>query len=267
MGFLLFSRVIFIMMMEKTETPEGFVAYESPQESARFSCRVMRYILTGGDSARMLEKISQDKADLAIVRIPTTRSDLISLLGGICMKVVFGDCLVIYSRDNLKIGPPGPLKNNIVFRTAAESDFRLLDSMTEKIFAGYRNHYHNNRLLGDFNLVEGYKEWTRRHVNEPGKRCLIGYLHDEPCAYSTIRSDEMESEGVLYGVMPEFRAMGIYRDLIRATVDLFMREKAPLTIVSTQVENTAVQRVWVTEGFFLTQSYYTIHLTAVHGRG
>ena len=30
--------------------------------------------------------------------------------------------------------------------------------------------------------------------------------------------------------MPEFRAMGIYRDLVRAIVGLFMRENSPETI-------------------------------------
>ena len=134
-----------------------------------------RYVLTGQDAGPMLEQIGLDAPDLAIVRIPTSRSDLIPRLGGVCVEAIFGDCLVIYSRDNLTVGPPRPLKNNMILRTATESDFSLLDSMTEKIFASHRNHYCNNPQLSDFNLVEGYQEWTRLHVTIPGRRCLVGY--------------------------------------------------------------------------------------------
>jgi ribosomal protein S18 acetylase RimI-like enzyme len=224
-------------------------------------------VLTGKDAGPMLEQIRLDAPDLAVVRIPTSRPDLITLLGGVCVEAIFGDCLLTYSRDNLTVGPPGPLRNKLILRTATESDFELSDLMTERIFATYRNHYCNNPQLGDFKLVRGYQEWTRLHITTPGRQCLVGYLDNRPCAYATIRTDEKESEIVLNGVIPEFRGMGIYRDLVRAVVALFMGENSPETIVSTQVENAAVQRVWVTEGFLLSRSYYTIHLNTVPAKG
>ncbi len=54
-------------------------------------------------------------------------------------------------------------------------------------------------------------------------------LDDSLCGYA--RSEMVRRKlRVLYGVMPEFRGMGVYRDLIRATVDLFMRADSPTTI-------------------------------------
>ncbi len=242
---------------------QDFVSYYSLEESRRFACEVYRYILEGADPSLMLEQIQRDRADLAIVRIPTSQSELLQPLGAMCQASVLADCLVIYSRDNLKIGPPGPLKNPLKLRKAEISDFPLLDSLTAQIFSDYRNHYNKNPRLSHFNLVEGYQEWVRLHVTTSNKRCFIVYLDNQPCAFAAIKMDETESQWVLGGVIPQFQAKGMYRDLVRFTVGLFMDEKSPLTVFSTQLEHLAVQRVWVSEGFFLTRSYYTIHLNSV----
>lgn len=102
---------------------QDFVSYYSLEESRRFACEVYRYILEGADPSLMLEQIQRDRADLAIVRIPTSQSELLQPLGAMCQTSVLADCLVIYSRDNLKIGPPGPLKNPLKLRKSG--NFRL----------------------------------------------------------------------------------------------------------------------------------------------
>jgi hypothetical protein len=243
---------------------QDFVSYYSPEESQRFACKVYRYVLEGADPSVMLEQIRKDQADLAIVRIPTAQSELMQPLAAMCETAVLCDCLVIYSRDNLKVGAPGPFRNPVELRKAEISDFPLLDSLTAQIFPDYRNHYNKNPRLSHFNLVEGYQEWVRLHVTTSNKRCFIAYLDNQPCGFAAIKIDESESQWVLGGVMPNFQGIGLYRDLLRFTVKLFMDEKSPLTVFSTQLEHLAVQRVWVSEGFFLTRSYYTIHLNSVH---
>lgn len=247
-------------MSEPNSPAADFISYESPTESARFERLVKRYVLTGFDAAPMLEQIRLEAADLAIVRIPTSRSDLILELSNLSAEMIFGDCLVVYARDNKQMGFPPALRNNLVLREAGESDFDLVDSLTEDIFSTYRNHYSNNPRLGSFQLVDGYKEWARSHVTEPGKKCLIAETGGEPCAYSVVRLGDQETEGVLLGVASSFRRRGIYRDLVRATLTAFMRADSPVSTISTQVENVVVQRVWVNEGFLLSKSFYTIHL-------
>jgi ribosomal protein S18 acetylase RimI-like enzyme len=211
----------------------------------------------------MVAQIRLDAADLAIVRIPTSRSDLILELSKLCGEMIFGDCLVIYARDNKQMGFPPALRNNLVLREAGESDFDLVDSLTEDIFSTYRNHYANNPRLGSFQLIDGYKEWARSHVSQPGKKCFIAEINREPCAYSVVRMGDQETEGVLLGVVSTFRRRGIYRDLVRETLNAFIRAGSPVTTISTQVENVVVQRVWASEGFMLTKSFYTLHLNDV----
>ncbi len=60
----------------------------------------------------MLDQIRLDAVDLAIVRIPTSQADLI-FLSTKFVKSRFWRLPLIYSRDNLKAGPPRPLRNNI----------------------------------------------------------------------------------------------------------------------------------------------------------
>jgi ribosomal protein S18 acetylase RimI-like enzyme len=145
-------------------------------------------------------------------------------------------------------------------RPATEQDFPLLDRLTDAIFADYVNHYGANPRLAGFDLSDGYREWTRGHVGTGHLRCLLGSVDGVPCSYGTVRLDVEECEIVLNGVLPEYRSRGVYRDLLRAMVGLFMDHGAPLSMISTQVDNRAVQRVWVKEGFRLDDSYFTVHL-------
>lgn len=162
--------------------PLAFEVTDSPTETARFQRLVKRYTLTGSDEKDMLHVIAKDAPDLAIVRIPTDRSERI------CDDVVMGDCLVIDERDNERYGEPGPLRNpGLKLRVGTDADIPVIDELTEIIFEGYRN-------------------------------------------------------------------------LIRATVKLFMEEDPPMTKVSTQIDTLPVQRVWSTEGFHLNRAYYTLRL-------
>lgn len=240
--------------------PRGFIASDSPSESARFQRRVRRYELAGVDAQPLLSAIASDDAELAIIRIPTDRTDVMRQLQAVGDELILGDCLVIYSRDNKKLGLPGALRNQLQFRYATADDGALLDSMTEVIFEGYRNHYTSNPRLAAFGLTDGYKEWTRSYVGMNERRCLLAELDGEVCAYATVRFSADETEGVLYGVMPKYQGQGVYRDIIRATLARFMEAGSPQTIVSTQIDNRAVQKVWATEGFSLAGSQYTLHL-------
>jgi len=239
----------------------GFTATDSPTESARFGFAVRRYAIGAGDPDPLLDAIRSDGADLAIVRLPTSRTDVLNRLREVGDDVLLGDCLVVYRRDNVRLGrPEGPTNESFVARPAVEADFDLLDRLTDEIFVGYRNHYQANPRLGGFDLSEGYREWTRGHVGTGELRCLIGSVDGVECSYGTVRIDAEECEIVLNGTLPEYRSRGVYRDLLRAMVRLFMDEGAPVSMISTQVDNVAVQRVWVKEGFRLDDSYFTVHL-------
>ena len=247
--------------MRSPQHPETFTMVDSQVESARFGRRVRRYELIGDDAAPLLESLRTEPPDLAIVRIPTSRGELITQLCELGGQFVLGDCRVIYTRDNQAASRPGGRREAAFrLRPASTGDAMLLDSLVERIFAGYHTHYISNPRLAPFPLTDGYKEWTRSHVGSGEKRCLIAEMEDEPCAFTTLHVTAAAGEVVLNGVLPAYRGKGVYRELLRATIDTFIDAGARTTVIATQIDNRAVQRVWVTEGFSLARSEYTIHI-------
>lgn len=247
--------------MRDSRLAQDFVMADSPVESARFGRRVRRYELTGDDPAPLLNSLRSDPPDLAIVRLPTRRGALITDLCALGGQLVLGDCRVIYTRDNLDSArPAGTPDRAFRLRAADQADAPLLDSLVERIFAGYHTHYVSNPRLAPFPVTDGYKEWTRAHIGRGAQRCMIGELDSEPCAFTSVHLTPEAGEVVLNGVLPGFRGRGIYRELLRRTIDVFVDNGARTTVIATQIDNRAVQRVWVTEGFHLTRSEYTIHI-------
>ena len=249
------------MQIPDSECPGGYLAYEIAAESRRFGRKVRRYVLAGPDAGPMADAIASDKVDLAIVRIPTDQLGVVNDLSNRFDSVLLADCLVVYTRENVRSGVPDPPRNgHWILQAATVDDGQLLDSMTEQVFANYSNHYSANPDLHGFKLGDAYKEWVGSHVTESGRGCFIARISGTPVGFATVRLGEDEGEGVLYGVLPEHQGRGVYRDLIRSTVREFMERGYVRTLVSTQVDNRAVQRVWASERFSLTHSYFTIHI-------
>ena len=250
------------MNTSSNKNESGFIREDSSAESIRFGYNVQRYYYLGKKPKSLIKAIKMDSPDIAIVRIPTDQAFLIKKFHHFCDDVILADCLTGYKRDNIKLGKANPIRNkNFSLEEATDSDISLLDELTEKIFYDYRNHYSSNPLFNQHKLTDAFKEWTRSYVSSDSqKNCLIAYLDNDVCGYATVRIDENESEGILYGVLPEFRGKGVYRDIIRSSLDYFIQMGSPKTIVSTQIDNKAVQRVWSTEGFHLNKTLYTIHL-------
>lgn len=231
----------------------------SEVESLRFQMDVHRFRYREGSESEFIDQIRGTGWDLAIVRVPTSKLDLLGQLlafpdARLC------DCLVEFTRDNRRVGPPSAIQTSgFEIMRFATSDLALLDDMVGQIFTNYANHYSRNPRLASFSLVDSYREWARGFVDVTDRRCLLATVAGIPAAIATVKMTE-PTEGVLYGVLPEFQGRGLYHDLIRATVQDFVHAGSALTVVSTQLENRAVQVVWIKEGFRPTSSWYTVHL-------
>ncbi len=247
--------------MHASQRSASYTAADSPLETARFGRQVRRYALTGDDAAPLIDALRVERPGIAIVRIPTARAELITTLTELGGQFVLGDCRVIYTRDNEAAGrTAGSRTHGFRMRPADVADAPLLDALVEEIFAGYRTHYATNPQLAAIPVTEGYKEWTRAHIGAGERRCLVGEVSGVPCAFTTVHVTRAAGEVVLNGVRPQNRGQGIYRALLRATIDTFIDAGAQTTVIATQIDNRAVQRVWVTEGFRLATSEYTIHI-------
>ncbi len=68
-----------------------------------------------------------------------------------------------------------------------------------------------------------------------------------------------DGQAVVGGVTPAARRLGAYRTLLVAGMRGLAAEGATRMIVSTQVTNVAVQKVWARLGFEPGWSRYTLH--------
>ena len=68
-----------------------------------------------------------------------------------------------------------------------------------------------------------------------------------------------EGEGVLFGVAPAAQGRGIYRSFMVRGMEWCLAQGTSRMVVSTQITNIAVQKVWTRLGFEPHKSYLTFH--------
>jgi len=93
-----------------------------------------------------------------------------------------------------------------------------------------------------------------------GMGLRVGTIERRIVAFATLRRNSAEEgEGVLFGVAPEAQGRGIYRSLMIGAMLWFRTRGTARMVVSTQVTNAAVQKVWTRLGFEPWKSNYTFH--------
>ncbi len=129
-------------------------------------------------------------------------------------------------------------------------------------FAGYLGHYHADPRLDRRQCDASYMDWAYRSSlsTDEGDGVLVAELGGQIVAFATMRlNSPVESEGVLFGVTPQAQGKGLYRSLVSAGMQWSKARGAIRMVVSTQVTNIAVQKVWARLGFEPSKSYYTFH--------
>jgi GNAT superfamily N-acetyltransferase len=78
--------------------------------------------------------------------------------------------------------------------------------------------------------------------------------------FATLRlNNPEEGEGVLFGVGPLAQGQGIYRSFMIHGMEWCLQQGMTRMVVSTQITNIAVQKVWTRLGFEPSHAYYTFH--------
>lgn len=236
-------------------------------ESKRLGLNIFRLKDDEFNLNTLKEFVNNNHRSILIYRTDASNQCKLFLLNKNKINYIVADVLVYYKCDLNKIEIK-QIKNDINFIIANPSHQPILSSITEEIFKDYKNHYLSNPLFDKVKILEGYKEWSLSFLNNNNqtslndkKYCFIAYKKDIPVAFANylIHNPNL-SEGILYGVKNEFSGQGIYADLIRYTQGFTKSNNISEMIVSTQVHNLAVQKVWVREGFFLSKVYLTLHI-------
>jgi acyl dehydratase len=239
----------------------------SPVESARFGMNVYRGNITDPNAKVIRNLIVKNAVDLMILRIPSTSKNKHYLLLEAGFDVIHADTLVYYTCNLQKAEIKQPV-NSLDFVPISSENAGVLQEMIPVIFEGYQNHYFSNPVLDENLIKQGYIEWASSyHEDAEGRISWLVADQGECIGFATCSFDQdtREAEGVLYGVMPKAAGRGVYSDIIRFTQNYFKGKGYSTMVVSTQIQNIAVQKVWGRESFFINKSYDTYHLNSMLG--
>ena len=170
------------------------------------------------------------------------------------------DTLVYFSRS-LGAGPPAD-EAALGVRELAQGEHGAVKEVAAQAFAGYFGHYHADARLARADCDALYVDWAERSClsKELADQVLVAVPDAKIAAFATLRlNDAEEGEGVLFGVAPEAQGRGLYRALMSGAMRRLKARGAQRMVVSTQINNVAVQKVWSRLGFEPSKSYYTFH--------
>ena len=171
------------------------------------------------------------------------------------------DTLVYYVRE-LGQGPLPTDTGTALIRFRRPGDEDTVRAVAGEVFGAYQGHYHADKRLDQAQCDEVYQSWVYNSCvsREFADAVMIAELKGTIVGFGTVRMNSpQECEGVLAGVSPSAQGHGIYRSFIIRSLEWCHEQKAQRMVVSTQITNVAVQKVWARLSFELSSSYYTYH--------
>ncbi len=171
------------------------------------------------------------------------------------------DTLVYYSFSYEKLAIPDD-RGKTQIRSMKEGEAEIIREVAARSFKGYLGHYHADDRLDDAQCDDVYVDWAYRSASSKdyADDVLVAVADGAILGFATLRMNSPEEgEGVLFGVAPEAQGKGVYRSFMVNGLKWGNQRGAKRMVVSTQVTNGAVQRVWARLGFEYSRGYYTFH--------
>lgn len=232
----------------------------SALDEERFGVRTAKSKdFTWHEIPEILTQCGQSHIQLLIARCPT--SDLKTTQELERRGFLLMDTLVYYEHNLHLINVIVP-NEKIIIRGILPGEAEDVRTLAAESFKGYRGHYHADSRLDVHQCDDVYKSWAYNSCisKDFANEVLVAVLDDKIVGFASLRiNDPKESEVVLNGVLPKSQRMGIYRMLIENSLIWSIRQCVKRMIISTQITNIAVQKVWVRVGFQPTSSFYTFH--------
>ena len=232
----------------------------SPLEESRFGILTARAHPTTPEEVRAaLEFCNTEGVQLLIARCPSSAlptAHAIEAAGGRLM-----DVLTYHTFDFEKTAMPAD-DNSVTSRLARPQDGPAIAIVAGPMFKGYQGHYHADPRLDRVKCDEVYVSWAERSCQsrDVADDVLVLVEGDAILAFATLRlNSPQEAEIVFGGVSQVAQGRGLYRTLIVRSME-WCQARARRVVISTQLTNVAVQKVWNRLGFELTRSYLTFHV-------
>ena len=240
-------------------TVEAEVATFSQLDTERFGVRAARANIVPDTFSRVLDFCSSEKIDLLIARCGTREISLVQQMESHGFQLM--DTLVYYSFDLSKKDIPSGF-DGFPVRSMRRDDKDRVRTLAAAAFRGYIGHYHADQRLDRQKCDETYASWAERSVTlqEAADEVLIAEDGSNLAGFATLRlNSPAEGEGLLYAVAPEYQKRGVCPALMVHSLRWCQAQGAGRMLISTQLTNISMQKVWSRVGFEPSHSFYTFH--------
>lgn len=242
-----------------TNAVEAEVATISPLDSERFGVRAARANIVPETLTRVLHFCSSEKIDLLIARCAARELSLVQQMESHGFQLM--DTLVYYAFDLTKKQIPEGC-DAFAVRAMRSDDKDRVRALAAAAFQGYIGHYHADPRLDRQKCDETYASWAERSVTSKSAadEVLVAEEGSNVAAFATLRLNSPdEGEGLLYAVAPEYQRRGVCPALMVHSLRWCRAQGAGRMLISTQLTNVSMQKVWCRVGFEPSHSYYTFH--------
>jgi GNAT superfamily N-acetyltransferase len=229
-------------------------------DEERFGIRVARIGNLAPDVLDETMQFCHDQAvQMLIARTPSQEIRFVQQLEELGFRLM--DTLVYYRRD-LTRTPIPESRDAALIRPVQADEEATVREIAAQSFQGYFGHYHADPRLDQAACDAAYISWAERSCldREVADEVLVAELDGRLVGFATLRRNTSEQgEGVLFGIAPTAQGKGIYYSFIVHGMQWCLANGMREMVVSTQITNLAVQKVWVRVGFEPFQFYYTFH--------
>ena len=169
---------------------------------------------------------------------------------------------LVYCTRNLTRSPIPSDTGRIPIRLFRPGEEEPVRAVAAESFRGYFGHYHADNRLERSKCDEAYVSWAMRSCasRQVADEVLVAEWEGSIVGFFTLRLNSAEEgEAVVGGVLPSVQGHGVYRSFIMQGMAWCASKGAKSMVVSTQITNVAVQKVWARLGFEPSHAYYTFH--------
>jgi len=231
----------------------------SELDSARFGINAARAHVSLENLPQILRECAEAKVDLLIARCLS--SDLATAQEMDKQGFRLMDTLLYYA-FNLDKRPIPVDTGAFPVRSLQPGDKDQVRAVAAAAFAGYMGHYHADPRLDRRKCDEAYVSWAERSCisGTAADEVLVAEHEGKVIGFATLRlNSPQEVEGLLYAVAPAFQGKGICRSFMIRSLQWSRSRGARRMIISTQLSNVSMQKVWCRVGFEPSHSYHTFH--------
>jgi GNAT superfamily N-acetyltransferase len=241
------------------EMPEHLAVEISKIDTERFGIRTARAFMSLSTVDMVIDYCREHNVQLLIARCNVTDMKVVHKLES--NNFLLMDTLVYYSRSLVDKSLPD-MSYNFNVRPVHPGDEDKVKAIALESFSAYIGHYHCDENLDKKTCDEIYPDWAYRSCTSRSvvDEVLVAVYESSIVGFLTLKLNNMiEAEGLLNGVLPEVQKRGVYTCLLTHAMRWSQNRGAERFVISTQLSNSAPQKIWTRLGFEFSHAFYTFH--------